>query len=113
MDLLLNVYQPMRDLNRARARVFKALADPIRLSILEYLRSGEKCVCDIVTYVRVIQPVVSRHLAILKNCGFVKCRKHKNRRFYSVSDPEVFRVIDVVDASLLNTLSRKVIEEIA
>jgi DNA-binding transcriptional ArsR family regulator len=41
--------------------VFHALADPIRLEILAFLRDGEKCVCEIVPHLNLIQPVVSRH----------------------------------------------------
>jgi DNA-binding transcriptional ArsR family regulator len=102
----------MRNLYRFRARVFDALADPLRLKILECLRGGERCVCEIVPYVGVSQPLVSRHLAILKGCGLVNYRKHGNRRFYFVTDPAVFRVVDAVDSDLLDALSKRVIEEV-
>jgi ArsR family transcriptional regulator len=102
----------MKDLDKFRAKVFNALADPVRLKILECFRGGERCVCEIIPYVGVSQPLVSRHLAILKSCGLVKYRKHGNRRFYSVSDPAVFRVIDSVNADLMNALSKKLIEEL-
>jgi ArsR family transcriptional regulator len=61
------VHPTIENLNMFRAKVFNALADPVRLKILEYLRSGEKCVCQIVPYVGIAQPLVSRHLAILKD----------------------------------------------
>lgn len=96
----------MKNLDKFRAIIFDALADPVRLKILEYLRGGERCVCEIVPYVGISQPLVSRHLATLKNCGLVTCRKHGNRRFYSVSDPSVFAIIDAVNAELVNALSK-------
>lgn len=102
----------MKNLNKFRAKVFSALADPVRLKILECLRGGERCVCEIVPSVGIPQPLVSRHLAILKSCGLVKYRKHGNRRFYFVSDPAVFRVIDAINADLADALSKKVIEEL-
>jgi ArsR family transcriptional regulator len=95
-----------------KAKIFRALSDHVRLEILEFLREGERCVCEIVPYMGIAQPLVSRHLAILKSCGLVKHRKHGNRRFYSISDPAVFRVIDAVDAEFLDALSKRVIEQV-
>ena len=102
-----------KNTNKFKAKIFKALADPVRLEILEFLRDGEKCVCEIVPYVDVIQPLVSRHLTILKQCGLVKHRKDGNRRLYSVTDPAIFRIIDAVNADLVNTLLEYVIKQIA
>ncbi|MEM3530308.1 MAG: metalloregulator ArsR/SmtB family transcription factor [Nitrososphaerales archaeon] len=98
---------------RFKAKMFKALSDPVRFEILEYLRSGEKCVCEIVPHVGISQPVVSRHLAILKRCGLVKDRQKGNRRLYSVTNPGLFRVIDAVNDELLDALVRHVVEQIA
>ncbi|MGQ9507678.1 MAG: ArsR/SmtB family transcription factor [Candidatus Bathycorpusculaceae bacterium] len=98
--------------NKFKAKIFNALADPVRLEILECLRSGEKCVCEIIPYVRVVQPLVSRHLAILKSCGIVKYRKDGNRRLYSVTDQAVFRIIDTATANLVDALSKHAIEQI-
>ena len=100
-----------KNLNKFRAKIFDALADPLRLKILECLRGGERCVCEIVPYVGIAQPLVSRHLAVLKNCGLIKYRKQGNRRFYSVSDPAVFTIIDAVNAELVDALSKRVIEQ--
>jgi ArsR family transcriptional regulator len=102
----------MKNRNKFKAKIFKALSDPVRLEILELLRDGEKCVCDIVLHVGIMQPSVSRHLAILKSCGLVKHRKDRNRRFYSVIDPAIFRVIDLVAAELVDVLSKRVINQI-
>lgn len=101
-----------KNLNIFKAKIFNAFADPVRLEILECLRSGEKCVCEIIPYVRVAQPLVSRHLAILKSCGIVRYRKDGNRRLYSVTDKAIFRIIDAATADLINALSKHVIEQI-
>ena len=101
-----------KNTNKFKAKIFKALADPVRLEILEFLRNGEKCVCEIVPHVGVLQPLVSRHLTILKRCGLVKYRKDRNRRLYSIADPRVFRIVDAVDAELVDILSKQIIEQI-
>ncbi|KUO40583.1 MAG: hypothetical protein APZ16_04910 [Candidatus Hadarchaeum yellowstonense] len=95
-----------------KAKVFKALSDPVRLKILTHLRNGEKCVCEIVPYIGIPQPLVSRHLAILKRCGLVKNRKMGNRRLYFVTDPAIFKIIDAVNDDLLSALLKHAVEQI-
>ena len=102
----------IKDQNKFKAKIFKALSDPVRIEILEFLRDGEKCVCKIVPHVDLIQPVVSRHLKILKNCGMVTCRKDGNWRLYSVADPEIFKVIDGLTPEIMNSLTEKILEHI-
>jgi ArsR family transcriptional regulator len=98
---------------RFKAKIFNALSDPVRLEIIEFLRGGEKCVCEIVPYVDLIQPVVSRHLKILKDCGLLRHRKKGNRRLYSVTDPRIFEIIDAVGSDLVDALTKRIIEQIA
>jgi len=107
------MHSKTKNKNIFKAKVFNALSDPIRLEILEFLRDGEKCVCEIVPHVGIIQPLVSRHLKILKDCGLVKHRKDGNRRLYSVTDPAIFKIIDSVTVNLMNILSKRIIEQIA
>jgi DNA-binding transcriptional ArsR family regulator len=97
---------------RFKAKIFNALSDPKRLEIIEFLREGEKCVCEIVPYLCLIQPVVSRHLKILKDCGLLKYRKEGTRRLYSISDYRIVEIIDAVDSELVDALTKRVIEQI-
>jgi len=103
----------MRYQNKFKAKIFNALSDPIRLEILEILREGEKCVCEITPQIGIIQPLISRHLKILKDCGLVKDRKEGNRRSYSVIDLRIFGIIDAITPELMETLSERIIEQIA
>jgi ArsR family transcriptional regulator, arsenate/arsenite/antimonite-responsive transcriptional repressor len=98
---------------RFKAMIFKALSDPVRLEILEFLRTSEKCVCEITPHVGLIQPVVSRHLKILKDCGLVSDRKDGTRRLYSIAEPKIFETIDAATPELLGLLSRRIIKQIA
>ena len=107
------MYPKRNDQNRLKAKIFNALSDPARLEIIEFLRDGEKCVCEIIPHVNLIQPLVSRHLKILKDCGLVKDRKDGNRRLYSVTDPRIFEVVDAVTPELVDVLSNQIIEQIA
>jgi ArsR family transcriptional regulator len=98
---------------RLKAEIFYALSDSTRLEILEFLRAGEKCVCEIIPYVGLIQPVVSRHLKILKNCGLVRDRKDGTRRLYSITEPKILEIIDAATPELLELLTKRIIEQIA
>ena len=98
--------------NKFKAKIFKALSDPVRLDILDFLRDGEKCVCKIVPHVKLIQPVVSRHLKILKDCGILRDRKEGNRRLYSITDQHIFGIIDGITPELVNVFTTKMLEQI-
>lgn len=65
----------MVDMQTQVSRMLRAASDPIRLRILGVLHTGELCVGDLVTVLRLPQPTVSRHLAYLRRSGLVKARK--------------------------------------
>jgi DNA-binding transcriptional ArsR family regulator len=69
--------------------VFQALADPMRLRIVETLQAGEHAVNDLVDKVDIHQSGVSRHLRILHEAGFVQVRPEGQKRLYSLR-PEPF-----------------------
>jgi DNA-binding transcriptional ArsR family regulator len=66
------------------AGVFKALADPTRRQILQYLRAGELAAGDIASRFPISGPSISRHLSILKSAGLVTERRDANRILYSI-----------------------------
>jgi len=98
--------------SRFKSTIYHALSDPIRLEIVAYLRDGEKCVCEIVTQLNLIQPLVTRNLKILKDAGMVRCRKDGTKRMYSIVDPKIFDVVDALSAELLKTLAKEAFESV-
>jgi ArsR family transcriptional regulator len=68
-------------------RLFRAFSDRTRLRILNLLRDGELCVCDLVSILRVPQPTASRHLAYLRRAGLVRVRKARSWSYYSLAEP--------------------------
>ena len=68
------------------ARMFKALSDETRLRILCLLLDGELCVCDLMEVLQLPQSTVSRHLAYLKNAGWVEDRRCGVWMYYSIVD---------------------------
>ncbi len=76
--------------------IFKALADPTRLKILECIKEGERCICEIIPYTGKSQPNVSQHLKILKHAGLIKERKDGTRIMIKVSQDKIFDIIKSV-----------------
>jgi DNA-binding transcriptional ArsR family regulator len=74
----------------------KALADETRLSIIEYLKDGEKCACNIVPYTKKSQPNVSLHLKKLEEAGILKSRKDGTKILYHIEDPRVIRIFEIL-----------------
>lgn len=68
------------------AKILKALSDPTRLRIVSLLRHGELCVCDLTEALQIPQSTVSRHLASLKNAGWVKSRRSGKWMHYLLLD---------------------------
>ena len=68
--------------NGKPAFLFKTLADPTRLRLLNLLAWGETCVCELTDTLRVVQPKVSRHLASLKRAGLVEARRDGKWMYY-------------------------------
>jgi len=65
--------------------IFRAFSDRTRLRILNMLRGGELCVCDIVDVLDVPQPKASRHLAYLRRAGLVTARKQGQWSYYTLA----------------------------
>ena len=76
--------------------VFKALADPTRLKILECIKDGERCICEIIPYTGKSQPNVSQHLKVMKHAGIIDERKDGTRIMVKVSNKEIFDIINQV-----------------
>ncbi len=75
------------------ARFFRALGDPARLRLLEFLLPAEHTVSECVAHIGLSQGRVSVHLACLADCGYVQVRRSGRFAWYTVADP---RVADLV-----------------
>src|ERR687894_3139919 len=74
------------DIDRERAtRLFHALSDPTRLSIVERLRFGERCVCDLTDALDAAQSRLSFHLKVLKDAGLVTDRREGRWMYYTLN----------------------------
>ncbi len=76
------------------AERLKVCGHPIRLKILCLIEKQDACVTDLWTCLNQPQPVVSQHLAVLKEKGIVHSEIQGNRRIYSIADPFIKSIIE-------------------
>jgi len=85
--------------NPARAaEVFHALADPTRWEILDELKEGECCVCELTDRLQAGQSRLSFHLKVLKDSGMIVDRREGRWMYYSVNADVLAELDDLVDS---------------
>jgi ArsR family transcriptional regulator len=89
------------------AERFRALGDPMRLRLLQALRTGERSVGDLAERTGGGQANVSKHLQVLFQQGYVERRKEGTTSWYRITDPEVFTMCELVCGGLEEELGRK------
>jgi DNA-binding transcriptional ArsR family regulator len=75
------------------AKFFRALGDPARLRLLEFLLHDEHTVTEYVAHVGLSQGRVSTHLGCLSDCGYVQVRREGRFAYYTVTDPRVAELV--------------------
>ena len=90
-----------------KAEILKALAQPTRLKILELLRNGEKCICEIVPAINGEQSNISRHISLMQKSSLVTTRKDGVKVMVKVRDTRVFEVLDSISTILKSRMSEQ------
>lgn len=78
---------------KSKAKILKALADETRISIIEFLKEEEKCVCKIIPMTGKSQPSVSQHLKILSEAGILESRKEGTNIYYKIKDKRASEIL--------------------
>jgi len=86
----------MKELIEYRAEILKALAQPTRLKIIDFLRDGERCVCEIFPAIGEEQSNTSRHLNMMLAAGVLSRRKDGLKIYYAIKHREILEIIDIV-----------------
>jgi DNA-binding transcriptional ArsR family regulator len=79
--------------------LFKALAHPTRVAILDLLRGGEQCVCHLEAALRLRQAYVSQQLSVLREAGIVADERDGLNIYYRVVMPAVYSLLDIARAT--------------
>jgi DNA-binding transcriptional ArsR family regulator len=86
------------------ARRFRVIGEPMRIRLLDHLRSGESTVHDLTLALGASQQNVSKHLGVLHEAGIVARRKEGTQVFYRVVDAGVFELCETVCGSVQRQL---------
>ena len=90
-----------------QAEIAKAIAHPLRMAILDYLKDGPQCVCDIAKVVRSERSNISKHLSIMVSAGVLDSQKKGLQVIYKLRTPCVIECV----ACLTKCLKEKAKEE--
>ena len=88
--------RPSLDTDRA-VRLFHALSDGTRLSIVQRLRLGERCVCDLTDVLDAAQSRLSFHLKVLKEADLVTDRREGRWMYYTLNPETLAEVAELID----------------
>ncbi len=77
------------------ADFYKALSDSTRIKIIDVIREGELCVCDISVLLNMTKSSVSHQLKNLREMNLIKCRRQGKEIYYSLADEHVLEVFDI------------------
>ena len=86
---------------------FRILGVPVRLQILNELSGGERTVSELVEATGSTQPNVSKHLSTLLTHRLVKREKRGNCAHYSVADPAIFELCEIVCRNIERSLEEE------
>ncbi|HME10616.1 MAG TPA: metalloregulator ArsR/SmtB family transcription factor [Bryobacteraceae bacterium] len=95
-------------LRRFKAEIFQALAHPTRIAIVEALRDGEMSAGKIIEQLGLEQANASQHFAVLRSKQVLINRKEGNQVFYSLRDPVLIEVLDILKSYFYSQLSQTV-----
>ena len=79
-----------------QAEIAKAVAHPLRVAAIDFLKDGEKCVCEIAEHLGSERSNVSRHLGVMVHAGVLSCRKDGLKVFYALKTPCVAQFLSCV-----------------
>jgi len=88
----------MKKLYEAQAKIIGAMAHPTRLMIVDELKNGPRCVCELTELAGVDTSTVSKHLSVLKNAGIISDEKKGLKVFYSLRMPCILNFFTCVDS---------------
>jgi DNA-binding transcriptional ArsR family regulator len=91
----------------ARAKIVKALAHPARLFMIEELKHGERCVCELQEMIGYDMSTVSKHLSVLKNAGIVEDRRSGTSVYYTLRVPCIVSFFGCVEEVMESNVKRQ------
>ncbi len=79
-----------------QAEIAKAITHPLRIAIMDFLKDGEQCVCDIAEHIGSERSNVSRHLSVMVSAGVLEYRKEGLKVVYRLKTPCILKFFSCV-----------------
>ena len=92
---------------KIKAGIIKALANPVRLMILEELGRGDRCICELLPMFKLDQSTLSRHLSQMKRAGIITERKEGVKVIHHLATPCILSIFECVMKVAKNDIKRK------
>ena len=83
-----------------QAQIVKAIAHPLRIAIIDFLKDGPQCVCDIADHIGAERSNVSRHLSTLVNAGVLASQKQGLNVIYELKTPCIIQFVSCITGVL-------------
>ena len=90
-----------------QADIAKAIAHPVRVAALEFVKDGEQCVCDIAEAVGTERSNLSKHLSVMVSAGVLASRKEGLKVFYRIKTPCVMKFLDCLKDCLVEQAAQQ------
>ena len=79
------------------SKIFKGLSDPNRILILNHIKNGEKCSCDLSNELNIPPSTLAHHMKVLGESGLVNSRKEGKWNYYSICREQCNKAIDILN----------------
>ena len=83
-----------------QSKIVKAMAHPLRIAVVDFLKNGPQCVCDIAEHLGSERSNVSRHLSVLVNAGLLEYHKEGLKVIYRLKTPCILDFFSCITACL-------------
>jgi len=95
------------EIYKMHAEVCKTLSSPIRLRVINALRTQKLSAGELLKKIKTNKVILSQHMAILAEKGVVKAERSGKNMFYQLSDPKIIKACDIMRKVLIKNLENK------
>jgi len=97
---------PAKSIYELQADICSALANPLRLQILDLLSDGEKTSTDLINVLKIPKANLSQHLAVLRDAGIISSRKESLFQYMSLAIPKIKDACSIVRSVLIEKIAQ-------
>lgn len=108
---IISYYKIMKDkkaLYEEQAKIFHALANPVRLYIINELSDKECCLCELTEKIPLDKSTISRHMKVLRDTGIIGTRKERNTIYYNLKIHCILNYVKCVNSLIVKNIKEQI-----